>query len=123
MTTNTQEWEKVGEEIMKELDFIGDHWVKGDDRPPFSYGGWRGECAVKISEIFRSLLDQHTEAVVKTLREMMAEKHDNLTNDIPTDHDDPRWVLVEISADTALAVNYILDTAISKIQALNSIKG
>lgn len=39
------------EEIAKELDFIGDHWVKGDDRPPFNYGGWRDECLDKIIEL------------------------------------------------------------------------
>lgn len=41
------------ERIAKELDFIGEHWVKGNNRPPFNYGGWRDECMKNLEDLFK----------------------------------------------------------------------
>jgi len=50
--------ERLREEFAKELDFISDHWIKGDDRPPFSFGGWRDECLDKFMEIVTTAIQQ-----------------------------------------------------------------
>jgi len=49
---------ELREEFAKELDFISDHWIKGDDRPPFSFGGWRDECLDKFMEIVTTAIQQ-----------------------------------------------------------------
>lgn len=51
--------EEIKEKIMKEIDFLSDHWVKGDDRPPFSFGGWREEVTESLLKIFLSLHSTH----------------------------------------------------------------
>lgn len=50
--------DKIKEKILKEIDFLSDHWVNGDDKPPFSFGGWREEVAESILSIFSELLKQ-----------------------------------------------------------------
>lgn len=42
--------------LLERLDFLSDHWVNGDDKPPFNFGGWREEIADAFIEIIRSLL-------------------------------------------------------------------
>ena len=43
-------------ELLEKLDFLSDHWIKGDDRPPFNFGGWREEVADDFIKIYRSYL-------------------------------------------------------------------
>jgi hypothetical protein len=30
----------IREQITKEIDFLAEHWVEGDDHSPFSFSGW-----------------------------------------------------------------------------------
>lgn len=39
------------EKILQRLDFLSDHWVNGDDKPPFSFGGWRDEVADELLKL------------------------------------------------------------------------
>lgn len=54
----SKEEELLKEKILKEIDFLSDHWVKGDDRPPFTFGGWREEVACSLVEICDWYADQ-----------------------------------------------------------------
>lgn len=50
MTNHTQSSEEMREKIEKEIDFMCDHWFK-DDKPPYSFGGWRGEVVASLVSI------------------------------------------------------------------------
>jgi len=49
---------EIRDQFERELDFISAHWVKEDDRPPFTFGGWRDECLDKFIEIVDTKIDQ-----------------------------------------------------------------
>ena len=68
VTTDTQ-MERMREQILERIDFLSDHWVNGDDKPPFSFGGWRDEVANALVDIFETHLTQvEREALANTLR-------------------------------------------------------
>lgn len=50
--TNNPKQKQIREEVAKEIDFLSDHWVNGDDKPPFNFGGWREEVLDTIMAIF-----------------------------------------------------------------------
>lgn len=50
--------ELLKEKILKEIDFLSDHWVNGDDKIPFNFGGWRDEVAFTLVEICNWYADQ-----------------------------------------------------------------
>lgn len=64
---------KTPEELKKEfeerIDFLSEHWIKGDDKPPFSFGGWRGEVVDELVSI--------TEKAIKGAREELLEEVEN----------------------------------------------
>lgn len=54
-----EDWEsEVKKQFLERLDFLSDHWVNGDDRPPFSFGGWREEVAEDFVKITRTQREQ-----------------------------------------------------------------
>jgi len=44
------------EEILERVDFLSEHWTKGDDKIPFQFGGWREEVATDILKLIQSHL-------------------------------------------------------------------
>lgn len=50
------EKDQMRSKLLERLDFLSDHWTKGDDRPPFNFGGWREEVADDFVEIYKNYL-------------------------------------------------------------------
>lgn len=57
----------IREQITKEIDFLAEHWVEGDDHSPFSFGGWKEEVVNTILSKFTTMIE-----------EMEKEIHNNL---------------------------------------------
>lgn len=74
MPNNTDKPMELREKILKEIDFLSDHWVKGDDRPPFSFGGWREEVADEIMFLVEEDKAQAIQATREETVEEMKEK-------------------------------------------------
>lgn len=55
--------------LLERLDFLSDHWVKGDDRPPFSFGGWREEVADDFVEIYKNYLADASKEVIEKIEQ------------------------------------------------------
>lgn len=68
--THSTEEETLGEEIMKEIDFLCDHWVEGDDKSPYRFGGWREEVQVKLVEIFNSKLTLQKQSWMEEVKKL-----------------------------------------------------
>jgi len=73
---------EIRDQFERELDFISAHWVKEDDRPPFTFGGWRDECLDKFIEIVDTKIDQalaeERERVVAVIEKLIEENDDGL---------------------------------------------
>lgn len=61
----------VRERILKEIDFISEHWVMGDDRPPFSFGGWREECASALERIVSEAVSEARRRDAEAIRGLL----------------------------------------------------
>lgn len=67
-TPTQNDWEeKMRSELLEKLDFLSDHWIKGDDRPPFNFGGWREEVADDFIKIYRSYLADARREVIDSI--------------------------------------------------------
>lgn len=53
--------EELKTEFAERIDFLSEHWIRGDDRPPFSFGGWRDEVVHELVSF--------TEKAIKESRE------------------------------------------------------
>jgi hypothetical protein len=63
--------------IEKEIDFMCDHWVEGDDKSPYSFGGWRGEVLDAILAAFTREVEEMEKGLSDTF-----DKHFLGTDDI-----------------------------------------
>lgn len=59
--------EELEKQIAKEIDFLSDHWVNGDDKPPFSFGGWRGEVIADLANLFEKSCKEREKAVAEDI--------------------------------------------------------
>jgi len=75
-----EKWD-LKSKFLKELDFLSDHWVNGDDKPPFSFGGWREEVANKFVEIASQALQAAKEERDVELLEKIIEMKDKQYED------------------------------------------
>lgn len=64
---------ELEKKIAKEIDFLSDHWVNGDDKPPFSFGGWREEVIASIVNIFEQSYAEREKALVEKFEEIIGE--------------------------------------------------
>lgn len=65
------EWdENIKESFLKELDFLSDHWVNGDDKPPFSFGGWREDVAYEFVAIVKYWVLQREKEIAEEVEKM-----------------------------------------------------
>jgi len=62
------------EAILKHIDFLSDHWVNGDDHPPFSFGGWREEVVNDIVKLHLSTLEAREAEVTQRILESATAK-------------------------------------------------
>lgn len=58
MTPYTSKEEEIREEILKEIDFLCDNWVEGDDKSPYRFGGWREEVGDTLLKIYTTKLSE-----------------------------------------------------------------
>lgn len=62
----TEKWKKdIKAQFLKELDFLSDHWVNGDDKQPFNFGGWREEVANEFVNIASQAISEAEDGVRK----------------------------------------------------------
>lgn len=65
------EWEEnLKKSFLKELDFLSDHWVNGDDKPPFSFGGWREEVANEFVKIAKTAVSNREKEIAEEVEKM-----------------------------------------------------
>ena len=60
--------EELEKQIAKEIDFLSDHWVNGDDKPPFSFGGWRGEVIATLANLFERSCKEREKALLERVK-------------------------------------------------------
>lgn len=70
--TNKPTWGEMSlkEKILYRVDFLSDHWTKGDDKIPFQFGGWREEVAEDIIKIF---FQEKDKALAEQKKELITE--------------------------------------------------
>ena len=73
MTNKPNNLEDLKNKLLERLDFLSDHWVKGDDRPPFNFGGWREEIASDFVNIVLNREKKQKEEIVKMGEKMRSE--------------------------------------------------
>lgn len=72
------EWEKeLKKSFLKELDFLSDHWVNGDDKPPFSFGGWREEVANEFVKIAKTAVSQRENEIAEEVKKERLNENDS----------------------------------------------
>lgn len=78
--TSTEE-EILREEILKEIDFLCDHWVEGDDKSPYRFGWWREEVGDTLVKIYTTKLQESIAQERESLRDKIL---NNWTADLCT---------------------------------------
>lgn len=66
--------EELKSQILKQVDFLSDHWTKGDDKIPFQFGGWRDEVANDIVSLLDKELEKYKEEVVAEIKKLRMPK-------------------------------------------------
>lgn len=61
----------VKEQLLERIDFLSDHWVNGDDKRPFSFGGWREEVAEELVTLVRTQREQARQEGVEAAIELI----------------------------------------------------
>lgn len=71
MSQKESEWdENLKKSFLKELDFLSDHWVNGDDKPPFSFGGWREEVVNEFVKIAKTAVSNREKEIAEEVEKL-----------------------------------------------------